>query len=258
MSFRIQSIAFCTFLAVLSEASAAGDDADFVEQDFLFQFEEAYTQEAGEWQVAGGFDRSFGPSGSLAEFEVEYGVTRRLEISAELPVVTGPGEAGAGDVEFGVDYALLMDEGRSPALTVGFLAGAPTGEEEAGRGVGGWTYEASLRASKRFHPNVYGHVMGAYEWVPNGGGEADELTAWEFGAGAAWRASDLWTFIVEYLRESERTEEAGFVERETQSYLSLGAIAEIVEGVAIGAAGAVGVGGESADARLLVRIQIEW
>lgn len=103
--------------------------------------------------------------------------------------------------------------------------------------------------------NFYGHVMGAYEWVPNGGGEADALTAWEFGAGAAWRAGDRLTPISEYLRQSERTEEAGFIERERESYLSLGAIAEIVEGVAIGAAGALG---RSADARLLARIQIEW
>lgn len=237
---------------------AADDSTREEEQDFLFQFEEAYTQSAGETQIGVLFDRAFAPRGSGLGFEIEYGVTDRIEVSAELPLILGPGESGAGDIEFGVDYALLLESDSAPALTFGISASAPTGDEDAGRGVGGWSYETSLRASKQVVDDFYVHLAGSYEWTPNGGAEADALTEWSIGAGAAIRASEQLTLIAEYLRESERAEEGGFVIRETAGYLSAGAIIEIAEGVSLGAAGAAGVEGDSADARFLAKIQIEW
>lgn len=240
--------------AAASDGNAVRDEA----QDFLFQFEEAYTQQDGETQISILYDRAFEPRGSGASIEFEYGVTDRLEISAELPLTFGPGEAGAGDMEFGVDYALMLESGQAPALTIGVSASAPTGDAEEGRGVGGWSYETSLRASKQALDGLTIHLAGAYGWTPNGGAEGDSLTEWSIGAGGAIRASDRLTLIAEYLRESERIDEGGAVSHEVTSYLSAGSIFEIIEGVSLGAAGAAGVGGESADVRFLAKMQIEW
>ncbi len=257
MKIRCLLTASCVFI-VLAGGARADEDSEFIEQDFLFQFEEAYTQEKGETQIGGKFDHGFGPSSSVFEFEIEYGITDRIEVSVEAPIVVGPGPAGTGDIEFGVDYALTMDNGSVPALTIGFGASAPTGNEDAGRGVDAWSYETSLRASKRITDNFYGHAMGAYEWTPNGGADADMLSAWAFGVGAALRTTDKLTLIAEYLREAEREKEAGMVERETEAFLSAGAIVELNKFVSIGVAGAAGVSDESADARALAKMQIEW
>ena len=245
-----------------SQPALADDDDDFGEfegQEFLFQLEEAYTQEAGEWQVGAGFDKSFDPSESLFEFEVEYGITDRLQVAVEFPLLSEGGETGVGDIEFAVDYALLKETGEGmPELTIGFGAAAPTGDEVNGFGVGGWGYEVSLRASKQIHENVFAHATGAFEWVPNGGADADALTEWVIGAGAAWQASEPLTFVAEYLREMERETDAGMVDHETESYLSGGLSYEIADDLLVGAAGAVGLNDDSADARLIVKFQTEW
>ncbi len=259
-TIRCAAIAMAVAAAGVAPAKADDDDGqEFEQQDFLFQLEEAYTQEAGEWQIGAKADFAFDPWTALYELEVEYGLTDRLQVSVELPIVDGEEGSGVGDMEFAVDYALVKDQGgRAPELTVGFGASAPTGEADDGTGAGAWGYEASFRASKQVVPTVYAHALFAYEWVPDGGPDADALSEWAVGAGLAWRAADDVALLVEYLREREREEEDAVIERETESYLSAGVVLEVADDVEIGAAGAVGLNDDSADARALIGFQVEW
>ncbi len=245
--------------SLVAGSAWAQDDGLFEEQDFLFQLEEAYTQDAGEWQVGASFDRSFNSRGSLYEFEVEYGFTDRIQGSFSLPVIDNPGADGVGDIELGLDYAVLKDTGRgSPEVTLGAEFSLPTGDEDEGLGNGSAGIEVSARASQQFHPDVHGHALVAYEWITNGGSGADSLREWSLGVGAAWEVQDPVTVVVEYLRERERAEVGPFVSRETESYLSAGFVFELIDDLEFGLAGAVGLTDDSADGRFLAKIQFEF
>ncbi|MEL7541455.1 MAG: hypothetical protein AAGJ51_11175 [Pseudomonadota bacterium] len=85
-------------------------DDDFEQHDFLFLVEEAYTQEAGEPQIGFAFDYGFDNEDWAIAGEFEYGFTERLQAFVEIPFQNSPqNDFDIGNVEFGVDYALLKD-----------------------------------------------------------------------------------------------------------------------------------------------------
>lgn len=234
----------------------AGDDGFFVEQDYLFLLEEAYTQEKGEWQASFAWDRGLDSQHNNFGIEFEYGITDRFQVTAELPLARGAGTTRAGDLEFAADYALLKEaDGDIAELTLGVGASAPVGDDEIGAGE--WGYEVSLRASKQLAPDIYGYLSWGYEWLPNGGREAQYADEWIFGVGAAWRAADDVIIISEYLRARESEQGLFEDERETQTYFSGGIAIEIVDDVLLGAAGAVGLN-DNSETRFLAKLQAEW
>lgn len=251
----LSSLAAAVSIAVAAPARA---DDEIPQQDFLFLFETAYTQEQGEWQATAAADWQRDPDASLYAIEFEYGITDRFQVSVELPFLDEDGVSGIGDVEFGAAYALLKEDDGLPEFTIAAEARAPSGDEDDGLGVGGWGYGAALRASKLLMPRLYGHASAAYEWVPNGGAVAEELDEWSFGAGLGFQPEDCVTLTAEVLHEREREVEDGEVERERETYLSVGAIFEPADDILVGVAGAFGVSDDSADARLLAKLQAEW
>lgn len=181
------------------------------------------------------------------------------QVFANLPIVEEHGHTGIGDVEFGLDYALLKDTGAlNPEVTLGFLAAAPTGDADDHLGVGGWSYMVSLRASKQLGYGVYGHILGEYEWTPNGGSDFDALTGWSFGAGASWRVAEPVTLIAEYIRKQEREEIHGIVHTGVESFVSAGVSYEFADHFFIGAAGAFGVNDHTDENRIIVNLEKEF
>ena len=252
----LSSVAFGLSTPAFADAD---DGLDEAAHEFLFLIEEAYTQEAGEWQFGVAFDHAFEGSVSQYSVEVEYGITERLQLEAELPVTDGEGVYGVGDVEFSVAYALLKEsEGASPEFTIAVSAVAPTGDADDGLGTGDWGFEASAQLSKKLRDGLYAHIVGGREWTPNGGADAEHLSEWLFGLGAAAYAGDRFALIAEYLREMEREIEQGVTERAVEEYASAGFGYEVFEDVTVGASGAVGLNDESDDVRLIVKFQAEF
>ncbi len=255
---NLAPIIFCaTVICPSAKCFAEERDDEAQEQDFLFLLEEAYVQEKGEWQVGIAWDRTIGATSDSFEFEVEYGLTDRLQVAMELPVVNDDDASGVGDLEFALDYALLKDEGAlAPEFTIGAGAIAPTGGD--GTGSGTWGYETSVRVSKQIAEGFYMHGAGAREAVPGGGPDADLLREWSAGAGAALRVNNALTLTGEYIREVEREDEAGNSEKEVESYVTGGLILKISDLLEIGAAGGAGLTEDSADARFIAKFQAEW
>lgn len=232
----------------------AEESPSFQQQDFLFLLEEAYTQEAGEWQASASLDRQFNPGSSLVELDLEYGITERLQLSVQLPWSHEPGASGLSASELAIDYAVLKDEGfATPELTIGAAVIAPTGDDDVS--LNGWGYEVSLRTSKLVLPATYVHGMVAYERVTSEGESAAE---WSLGGGLAFRPSRCLTLIGEYIHEIEReTDGLGATERQSEDFLSGGIVFEIADDLLIGAGGALNLQ-DSDEHRLLASVQIEW
>ncbi len=257
---RFSALCFSwAFLMTFDARANEPDGEDFEQRGFLFQLDEAYLQDAGDLRFEAGIETSFDPSASVFELAAEYGLTDRVTISAALPIIDDTGSEGIGDVGLGIDYGVLKENGnRTPDVTLGFGASAPTGDADDDLGTGGWGYQIALRSSKHFAPDFHGHMVSAYQWAPGGGDNADALTGWAFGLGATWRPLALLSFAAEYLRETEREQVTGIKSRTTEEFVSAGLIFELADDVYVGAAGAAGLNDDSADTRLISKLTIEW
>ncbi len=259
----------CTSLGLIGsvalvpqQAVASNPEDEFDGQEILFLLEEAYTQEKSEWQIGASLSQSLeGPDERGWELEVEYGFTDRLQFFVELPIVDGPfNSGGMGDPEIGLDYAILKDTGRStPEFTVGAAITLPVGDNENGPGNGGVGYQLSARVSKALAPDIFIHGLAEYEAVPNARQDGADLSLREysFGAGFAYAPIDNLFLVSEYLWAKERQKEGGFVEREIEQYLSIGATYEFENDISIGLGAAVGLN-ENSLSQLFLLTQWEF
>jgi hypothetical protein len=108
----------------------------------LFIGETVYVQDRGEVQLTSSFDyrKNGGERSWRASQLAQYGISDRLEVDAELPVVPPAGstslrQAGLGDVEVGVLFGLRKDI-ESLAVSAGLRFRMPSGSEALGRGEG--------------------------------------------------------------------------------------------------------------------------
>jgi hypothetical protein len=227
----------------------------FEQNDFLFLLEEAYTQEAGEPQIALSFDYGFDGEDWALAGEFEYGLTKSLQVFVEVPFQNSPQtDFDIDNVEFGVDYAFLKDRGpgSTPEATVGVAVIAPVGESETEN----WRLEPSLRLSKNILEPIYLHAGAAAE-LNIEDEDAMMLAEWTVGGGVGWRPRELLTFTAEYLRETEREEEFGVVRREVEHIVAGSVSYEIDDDVLIGAGASQAVSG-SGETRLIIQAQVEW
>lgn len=239
-----------SILLIPHQAHASGSGDEFEGQEILFLLEEAYTQEKGEWQIGAAVSQSLeGPDERGWELEVEYGLTDRLQVFVELPVLDGPrGNGGVGDPEIGLDYAILKDTGGStPEFTVGAAVTLPVGDNGNGPGNGGLGYQLSARISKALAPDVFIHGLTEYEAVPDArqNGADLSLREYSFGAGFAYAPIDDLFLVAEYLWEKEREKQNGIVETEVEQLLSFGVTYEFANAISIGVAGAAGLNNDS-------------
>ena len=252
---RRLSPSLCAVVTLLAGHAASADDEDegeFEVQEVLFLLEEAYTQEDAETQVGLSLDFGDGDDWSL-EAEVEYGLSDRLQLVFEAPIETDDsGDAVFGDIEFGVDYAVLKDEGHglAPELTFGMAFVAPTSSEESD-----WRLEPSARLSKMVTEGVFVHALVSGEYRLEG--DDSEWEEWSAGAAAGWRPYGGWGFTVEYLREEEAENVMGVREWETEETAAFSIAFEFENELTIGAAIAQSVDGRG-ETRGIFKTQIEW
>ncbi|MFZ3072450.1 MAG: transporter [Thermodesulfobacteriota bacterium] len=82
-----------------------------------------------------------------------YGVTERLEVSAELPYLwhkpdTGDSESGAGDINLVAKYLLSEEDGTHPALAAKAVIKTASGDHKKGLGTGDEDLSLALAATK--------------------------------------------------------------------------------------------------------------
>ena len=230
---------------------------EFEQQEVLFLLEEAYTQEEGESQFGFSLDYSDGRDWAL-EFEYEYGITDRLQVFFEGPIeAMDERTARFGNIEFGLDYAILKDEGPNspPELTIGIGVSAPTSSRSDD-----WEIEPNIRIAKMVSEGLYLHGLLAGE-VAIGGGESgfDEggFDEWVLGGGVGWALNEDVIATLEYLREAERENDDAVTDWETTQFLSGSLAVEFENELIIGAAIAQSVEGD-AETRAILKAQIEW
>lgn len=171
---------------------------NFEQHEMLFLLEEAYTQDKDEPQFEVTFDYQNKDEWE-GEAEAEYGLTNRLQVIVEMPFSTNDlGNPQFGNIKFGVDYALLKDEGvgLTPELTVGVGFAAPTGPVDMG-----WQAGPSLRFAKIIREGLYLHALVAADIRVESG--ITDLSQWKWGAGIAWEPIHTTTFTFEYLRKDK-------------------------------------------------------
>lgn len=142
---RRAAAAYLAMLPWPARAAAEPDEApakvdEVIEE--LFLGEAVYPQDALELQVTGGLAgaRASGATAAAAELELELGLTDRLQLAAEVPLVwrSAPAErqVGAGNPELELLYNPLSDRARGLAVSVGvgvmFPALSPAGEDAWG------------------------------------------------------------------------------------------------------------------------------
>ena len=82
--------------------------------------------------------------------ELVYGITKRQEITIELPNLSRRGEHGIGDTVIGTKFVFLPETEKRPGLAGSFELKLPTGDEDRGLGSGEFDYDLRLRTQKSF------------------------------------------------------------------------------------------------------------
>lgn len=247
-------------MLVPQKAVASDTENEFEGQEMLFLLEEAYTQEKGEWQIGVSLGQTLeGADERQWEFELEYGLTDRLQIFAELPLRDSR-SGGIGDPEIGLDYALLKDSGDNiPEFTIGAALTVPVGDNNSGPGNGGVGYQLSARLSKALTTDFFVHALAEYEAVPNArqDGEDFSLREYALGAGLAYSPKEGLFLVAEYLWEKAREKQDDIIETESEHLLSTGITYEFDNDLSIGLGGAVGLNSD-ADSQFFALMQWEF
>lgn len=206
------SLFFLVFLCLANSSKTLADE-NSVEQDFLFITEEAFTQEAGEFQFGVGFE-SF--SASLNELsanskqkqlslEIEYGLTDDWQISIEQSFEDFEfssanfrlDEEESGPVELGLKYQIHRTDKASFSAAIEIESPEESGED--------WQYGFGLFYSRNLSEDWFVHLQHGCER------EDGELEC-ESGVAFARHVSDQWTLNAE-ISHSE-TESVEFIDNQ--------------------------------------------
>lgn len=128
-----------------------------------------------------------------------YGLTRRIEVSAEIPTMIHHLEEcshdGLGDVSL-IGKVLLVPEGpRWPALAFKGVVKTPSGDATRELGSGDWDYSVVGVASKSSGEATL-HAMAGYTLVGDNG-NADIRNIGLFGIAFDYRFTDAWHVVTE-------------------------------------------------------------
>lgn len=81
-------------------------------------------------------------------FELDYGLTARQEISFELPLISGHGQHGVGDIRLGTKYLLVRETKTLPAIAASLEWKLRNGSFSRGLGSGSEEYEFRVPIQK--------------------------------------------------------------------------------------------------------------
>jgi hypothetical protein len=196
-------------------------------QDNSFLLEEAYNQESGVVQHISTFAFSSGQDWGYS-FTQEWplgGIRHQLSYSIPIERVDGAG-TGLGDIALNYRYQLAGNPDArfvsAPRLSVLL----PTGNEERGRGAGGFGVQANLPVSLVLSPGVVTHWNAGLTLTPaarNALGAEATTTGFNLGASAVWLLRPSVNLLVESVWLSEEAVLAeGTTEREETFVVSPG------------------------------------
>lgn len=216
-------------------AAADADPADEQRHEFLFLLDEGYVQEKGEWQVNFSIDSDIDAADTEFELELEYGISDRFQIEAELEADDSNGPEIS---ELEVAYSFAAD---NRALTFGIGALPPA------EGDSSWGYSLSTRTSVLLGGETFLHASVGYESL-------SETSERELGLALATTFDSGVTAVLEGTiaeeRESNQSSTLGFV--------SLGAHVDVLDDSVLGLSVAFGLTDAAPDLRAILRFSVEW
>jgi len=110
--------------------------------------------------------------------DLGYGITSRLEITADIPLVfsdprDGNNEQGIGDIAIRPEFLLTQDKGYIPATSFAITIKTPSGDKDRSLGTGETDYSLALQFSNGLEAAQY-HFNIGYTFVGEPKGEATE------------------------------------------------------------------------------------
>lgn len=262
-----------TIVAPLSllivKTTLLGSQLAWAEQDFLFLIEEAYSQEADEWQWALQLTQSryrldaasSDSKDRIGIINVEYGITERWQLELELPyqrskITDEDGSdtvSAIGNLELGASYLLFGEEDEGAAVRVGSSLSAAAGSEKEPVRSDEWGVEVFSSASKELLGGHFLHVSISYEREDQG----DE-TELSYGIAYVLPLSSSWSTLLE-IQKHHADEQEPDGEEESSSYhvYSLGLSYESQWGPQIGISYGKGSDDELMDTIAQFKIQYE-
>ncbi len=214
-------------------------------------------QEADELESTIGFDqykfsRPLDERKSTVAAELEYGLTDRWELDADVPygfrdINHRRSFDGIGDVEAAVRYGVIPIGQQPFAVTAGLEVGAPTGDRFRDLGEGRLTLEPFFTASTwlgRFNAQVN---CGWQRAVTNGGNEPRDEFEYNF---AILYPVDRWFLALE--GDGVSTRDA------TSYYVTPELIWKATDDVQFVVAVPLGLTHESADYGIVASVTLEW
>ena len=144
-------LASATFCFAQTREAEPGGHEEKPEQliNELFVGENVYVQDKGEWVFvgAGSFSKNSDEKEWELEGELKYGLTDRLQLSGEVPLVYvdpdgGDSHFGVGDLTLAANYNFIQEDRWAVAVRSAFVL--PTGASSRDLGGGEFVWEPSL------------------------------------------------------------------------------------------------------------------
>jgi hypothetical protein len=279
-------------LVLLTTGVNAQQDPDRWTQEFLFMLDDAYTQAAGQWQVAGevGYmqnrrtTETFGPSLVTTDTDdlwtaaakVAYGLTDAIQANLYVPyghittqsttaggLPTRLNRSGFGDVAAGLTFK-LMDQDHDtwlPTLAATATAVFPTSDKDEGIGKDAYGWRAGLAASKAVD-DFYWHGNAAYGRANNTRefGQVGWANEKVFSCGAAlvFAPTREYDLICETYAEFETEDNSLEQEHRMSWYLAPGAKYHLSETTDVGLSVPIGLRGDTYDWGIVAKVMFEW
>jgi hypothetical protein len=182
----------------IGSGAAPSDPPPIADNSFLI--EEAYNQEAGVIQHISLLSYLWGDNLGNYTFTQEWPFPRweRNQFSYSIPVVRANG-TGIGDFALNYRYQMVGSGAARTAFAPRLSLLVPSGDSDAGRGLGGTSIQANLPLSIAVNPKLVMHFNAGATLTPrarNSAGGAT-LVGYNIGHSGIWRASPRVNFLLE-------------------------------------------------------------
>jgi hypothetical protein len=195
-------------------------------QDNSFLIEEAYNQERGVVQHISTF--------AAAADDWEFAFTQewplggiRHQLSYTIPIEKPEGfGTGLGDIALNYRYQLAGNPQARSVVAPRLSVLLPTGDEEAGRGTGGFGFQLNVPVTLVLGDRIVTHLNAGTTVVPsagNGLGERATIQSFNLGGSLVWLFRPSFNFLLELMvDDAERVAAGGRVVGETGWVLNPG------------------------------------
>jgi hypothetical protein len=172
------TLAAMVFLSIFGLDSAWAGPPFVTDDPVPVEFRHWEVYIASEWE----HDKHEGTSGTLPHIEVNYGIITDVQLHMIVPMAysaphMGSRQYGIGDIELGVKYRFLHENGWMPQVGVFPLVELPTGDSSRGLGEGHVNVFLPVWIQKSWGPwSTYGG--GGYWFHPGEGNENYWFAGW--------------------------------------------------------------------------------